>query len=240
MRTVRRVSLWALVGCSLSVSSALAVSVPYSENFDSSNQNWKNSVSNLSQDATWVSGGGPGGAGDAFIESTITTPASGTPSSAQVVFRARNTVNSSNNEFFGDWITENVTRIDLWVRHDAPTALDLGLRIPTSMGFPAMLGRFPDPIQPNVWTLLSMDINDTNPELLDETGPTHNNFNPVFSNVTYLQLFANLSGLPNSTTVHFDLDRVTIVPEPSTWLMAGLGLPALGLAIRARRRRRTA
>lgn len=240
MRFVLRLTLWALVGCSLSVSSALAVSVPYSENFDSTNQNWKNSVGNLSQDATWVSGGGPGGAGDAYIESTITTPASGTPSSAQVVFRARDTVDSSNDLFFGDWITENVTRVDLWVRHDAATPLDLGLRIPTAMGFPAMLGRFPDPIQPNVWTLLSMDINDTNPELLDESGSTHTNFNPVFSNVTYLQLFANLSGQANSATIHFDLDRVTIVPEPSTWLIASMGLPALGLALRARRRRRAA
>lgn len=150
---------------------------------------------------------------------------------------ARNTVNSSSNAFFGDWIANDVTRIDLWVRHDAATALNLGLRIPTSAGFPAMLGRFPDAIQPNVWTLLSMDINNTNPELLDETGPTHNNFNSVFSNVTYLQLFADLSGQANSATIHFDLDRVTIVPEPSAWLMAGLGLPALGLAIRARRRR---
>ena len=44
------------------------------------------------------------------------------------------------------------TTLDLWVRHDAATPIKLGLRIPTSAGFPAMLGRFPDGIQPNTWT----------------------------------------------------------------------------------------
>jgi hypothetical protein len=55
--------------------------------------------------------------------------------------------------------------------------------------------------------------------------------------VTYLQVFADLSGQANSTLINFDLDKVSIVPEPSTWLMAAMGLPTLGLAIRARRRR---
>jgi hypothetical protein len=240
MSFVQRVSLWALVGWSVTVSPAFALTIPYTENFDSTNENWKNSVSNLSQNATWVGSGGPDGASDAFIRSSFTTAPTGTPGSAQVVFRARDTVDSSSDAFFGNWIAGGPTSIDLWVRHDAATPINLGLRIPTSAGFPAMLGRFPDPIQPNTWTHLTMAINNTNPQLLDETGPTHNNFNAVFSNVTYLQLFADFSAQGNSTLINVDLDQVNLVPEPSTWLLAGLGVPAIGLAIRSRRRRRAA
>jgi hypothetical protein len=237
MVSVFRISFFTLIGCSLSASAALALTIPTTENFDATNQNWKNSVSALTQDATWINGGGPAGAADAFIESSFTTAASGTPSASQVVFRARDTVDSSNDAFFGNWIAGGVTTLDFWIRHDAATPLNLGLRLPTSAGFPAMLGRFPVAVQPNTWTHLTMDINSTNPQLLDETGPTHANFNAVFSNVTYLQVFADLSGQANSTVINFDLDKVSLVPEPSTWLMAAMGLPTLGLAIRARRRR---
>jgi len=240
MVSLFRLSLSALIGCSLSASAALALTLPTTENFDATNQNWKNSVSALTQNATWISGGGPSGVGDAFIESSFTTAATGTPSASQVVFRARDTVDSSNDAFFGNWIDAGVTTLDFWIRHDAATPLNLGLRLPTSAGFPAMLGRFPVAVQPNTWTHLTMAINNSNPELLDETGPTHANFNAVFSNLTYLQIFADLSGQGNSTVINFDLDKVSLVPEPSTWLMAGMGLPALGLAIRARRRRRVA
>jgi hypothetical protein len=236
MRIVRSFALVALLGCSLGVSNAMAVTLPVIENFNSTNQNWKNSNSALTQDTTWISSGGPSGASDAFIQSTFTTPASGTPSASQVLFRARNTVNSSGNVFFGNWIADGVQSVDFWIRQDTGSSIDLGLRIPTSAGFPAMLGRFPIQIPSNVWTHVSMAINATNPELLDETGPTHANFSSVFSNVTYLQIFANLSGLPNSTTVHFDVDGFRLVPEPSTWVLASCGGVSMLLACIRRRR----
>jgi len=240
MRSVHSFALIALLSCSFGVSSAMAVTLPVIENFNSTNQNWKNSNIALTQDTTWISGGGPNGASDAFIESTFTTPVSGAASASQVLFRARNTVNSSGNVFFGNWIADGVQSVDFWIRQDSGSAINLGLRIPTSTGFPAMLGRFPTPIQPNVWTHVSMAINATNPELLDETGPTHANFNSVFSNVTYLQIFANLSGLPNSTTVHFDVDAFRLVPEPSTWVMAGCGgVSMLVTCVRRRMARRS-
>jgi len=236
MRLLLRMSLWALVGWSVSVTPALAVTIVYTEHFNTSNENWKNSLSNLSQDATWINGGGPGGVADAFIKSSFTTPPTGTPSSSQVMFRARDTVNSSSNIFFGNWIGGDVS-VDFWFRHDASTALNIGMRVPTAAGFPAMLGRFPVAVLPNTWTHLTMAINATNPDLLDETGPTHLNYNAVFGTVKSIQIFANLATQGNSTLINFDLDQFRLVPEPSTWLMAGVGLPALVLAFRARRRR---
>ena len=217
------------------VSPTFAVTIPFTEEFDTTNENWKNSLSNLSVNATGISTGGPDGVGDTFIRSTFTTGATGIPSSSQVLFRARNTVNSSDNEFFGDWIANDVETLDFWFRHAAPTSLFVGLRIPTANGFPAMLGRFPVAVEPNTWTHLSMEINNTNPELLDETGNTHNNFNDVFSNITSIQIFANLSGQANSATYNFDLDAVRVVTEASSIALGAIGMASV-VGLDARRR----
>ncbi|MBX3413784.1 MAG: PEP-CTERM sorting domain-containing protein [Pirellulales bacterium] len=241
MRLVHRTLFFASLLLCVACSSAHAelIGNPLLEEFDSSAQNWKNYMGNLSQDATWISGGGPDGAGDAYIQSTFTTPVTGSASTSQVVFRARDTVNSSDNIFFGDW-TGGQKVITFSVRHNADSPLSFGMRLPTTMGFPAMIGLFAEPVNPNEWTQLTMLVNNTNPLLTDETGPTHNNFTAVFSAVNSIQIFANLSAQPNSTAISFDLDNFQVVPEPSTIAIAGMGLPALALAGARYRRRKNA
>lgn len=216
----------------MTVSAASAAPISYHEDFDNNNANWRTNDTNVG--TTWINAGGPNGASDEFVRTSLVAD---DLNNAVVVFRARATFDSSNDLIFGNWISGGVYKLEFWFRHDAPDALNLGFRVPTTMGFPAMLGRFPTQVEPNTWTRMSMLINNTNPELLDETGPTHNNYNAVFSNITNFQIFADLAAYTDPTSINFDLDHFTVLPEPSTWLMAAIGIPALGLMARLRRRK---
>lgn len=229
MRLQHRTTLFtALLFCCVGSSAEAAlIGNPLLEEFDASAQNWRVAVS--ANTATWVSGGGPDGAGDAFIRSTFTTPGS----SPQVVLRARLSEPASDGIFFGDW-TGGQKVINFSVRHNAPTPLTFGLRFPMPANFPAMNGTFSDAVDPNEWTQLTLVVNESNPLWINEGAV----FNDVFSNVTNIQLYANLGSLPAATTIDVDLDNFQVVPEPSTIAIAAMGLPAMVLAgVRYRRRK---
>ena len=160
--------------------------------------------------------------------------------SAQVVFRARDQYESSSNIFFGDWISAGVPSVDFWFRQDTGQNISVGMRLSVfENAGQAMLARFPDKVPSGVWTHLTMAINSTNPQLVDEAGPTHDNFVAIFEHVNYITFFADRSSplIANSTVLNFGLDRFTVVPEPSGWQLAWSGFPLLGLAVWARRRR---
>lgn len=214
--------------------------VPYIEEFIATAQNWRTSSSAPAGAATYNAAGGP--SGDSYISSAFTTPVSGPAGNAQVVFRARDQYASSGNIFFGNWIAAGVPSIDFWFRQDTGQEISLGMRL-SVLDNPgqAMLARFPDKLPSGVWTHLTLDISPTNPQLVDETGPTHDNFIPVFESVNYITFFADLSGplIPSSTVLTFGLDRFTVVPEPASWQLAVLGAVALGLIVCFRRRRAT-
>ena len=190
-----------------------AVIVPYTEEFTSDSANWANF--NTSGLLTHVASGGPDGGAYAsgplsFFERTNDPP--------PVVHRARTDLNASGGAFFGNWMTAGARKLRVHVRHDAPTPLNYFVRIASGFGFPGATAVAFQPVAGNQWTELVFDLSPTSPQIVtfeDSDWPT------VFGNVTGLQFGVMTPGtLVNDQTVYaFDLDRVTVVPEPSSLVL---------------------
>ena len=117
-----------------------------------------------------------------------------------------------------------------WFRHDAPVDLTLLLRI-TFAGFPAVSYQGSTSIAPNTWTHVSFDVGPGS-TCIEEGGTC----DAVKANVGNVQFGTNapeaLTALDRAITL--DIDGITLVPEPGTVAMVGLGL--VGLASAGRRR----
>jgi hypothetical protein len=70
---------------------------------------------------------------------------------------------------------------------------------------------------------LSFDIFPSNPAFVTFEGT---NFNTVFSNIGHVQIGVSVPASLDALTspLRFDLDSVSIVPEPGGWLLLTLGM----------------
>ncbi len=201
--------------------SALAVTVPFTEDYSTNDADWKD-VANGNVD--YFAAGGIGGSG--YISTVRTFTAN--PTTAQTVFRAHDSFDSSGDAFVGNWQSAGVTEFSHWIRHDAATELSFSTRFATSANSPganavSSLGLI---AQPNVWTEIVIPIS---PAAIAPEGPP-SVFDDVFQNLGNLQVTARPTDDGNlNTPIRFDLDRVSIVPEPtSSALLAGAALVLAG------------
>lgn len=222
--------------CSFTLaSSTFAATVPFTEDFVSDTANWGADPAVLTA-PTYLTTGGPSGAGDSYISNLKTF---GSSTLGQVLFRGQATFNSSNGAITGNWVTAGVTSLAYWVRHDASEALEFGLRIAktnNNPGYGIMTGTF---VQPNVWTKVTVPISVAAAAgWTYEGGPGNvtTQFNDVFGSVAYVQPLAARGAFAEGTQVTFQLDDVSLVPEPSSWALACLGGFAGLAAIRFRRK----
>jgi len=205
---------------------AVGVIVPFTEEFTTDGANWRD---NANAAVSWSGSGGPDdsahvSAGFNFVASE----ANATP----VILRGQNNFGSSGNAFVGDWIADGVTSFAITVRHDANVPLNFFARFASPAAFPGAVAVNFTPVLPNTWTTLTFAIDGSNPQFINFEG---SDFAGVFSNIGRVQVGvsvpASLAGVDAPFT--FGLDRVGVVPAPSTAL---LGLLGLGLAARGRRR----
>lgn len=211
-----------------------AATVPFTEDFPSNTANWfANSAGTVP--VVFNASGGPDGG--SFVSSAINfvgVVAGGPP---PLMFRGQENFASSGGAFLGNWITDGVTDLSLYVRHDAGVPLDFFTRIAAAPSvMPPVGGAISNTlaVPSGVWTPISIAINPTNAGLL----PEFSNFSAIFSNVARIQI--GISPPPAlfgaNQTVTFGLDKVSIVPEPASLLLLGCG----GLVLTAQRRRRSA
>jgi hypothetical protein len=207
----------------LLTSSAGAVTVPFTEDFATNNSNWGKSPGAFTG-ADYVATGGPTGAGDGFI-STAFTFAGG--DLGQLVFRGQDNFNSSNDAFVGNW-NGTVTALSFYIRQNSSIPLDVGVRLATSANFPAANWISQIDVQPNVWTKVTIPITDTpGPDVIyTPEGPI--TLASVINSLGNIQILSQRQTLPVGTVVTFDVDKVSIVPEPSSMVLAGFGLAAVG------------
>ncbi len=201
-----------------------AATVPFTEDFAVDNANWADSsFSPLAYNAA----GGPDGS--SFV-STTSDFLNANANDTLTIFRGHDSLDSSNDAFVGNYLAEGVTTLSVQVRHFAPEPLGFFARLASSANFPAAAVVEVVPVIPGVWTELTFDLSETNPFLFPEGVP----YGSIFSSIGNIQIGvtapASLAG--SATPIPYQLDKVTITPEPAS---AGLFAVA-GLAMLRRRK----
>jgi len=119
-------------------------------------------------------------------------------------------------------VSFGVGKFHAFVRHNAPQPLNFFNRFTSPINFPGAFALHFDPVLPNVWTELILDLSPANPQFVTFEGAT---FAEVFSEIGNVQFGVSvpdgLAGVNQEFT--FDLDQVSIsaVPEPATLVLTG-------------------
>jgi hypothetical protein len=215
------VSVVALYGVML-IAPAKAVTVGYTESFTANDAGWRG-LSTAQLVDHEASGGVDDGGYIKHIDSALTpagnfvaSPVPGGPSGA-IIFRANSS--ASGGAFTGDYLTPNVTNVYAYLQHDfAELPVSYYLRLPGAIPGQAAVF-FGDQAVPasSGWTRVNFEISPANFSLAGSPGTT---FESVLANVPNFQIGAAIFGTPSpagaATNVHFGLDQVLIVPEPSS------------------------
>jgi hypothetical protein len=227
--------------CGLVLTSTVTAATLYTEEFVSDDALWGkySAASSVRVAPDYFTTGGPDGVGDSYISSehTILETTSG-----QVIFRGQGNFDSSGDNFVGSWDAIGATRLEYWVRHNADVELTLGVRLAGPTNSPAFAILSGTPVAPNIWTKIVVPIDVTSSAgWVYEGAPTGTlatRYNAIINNVANVQIMAVRGSVETGEVVTFDLDGVSLVPEPGSFALAGLGACA-GLALVVRRRRAT-
>lgn len=223
MRTSHGLTLaFVLIG----VSAASAATVPFTEDYAASSANWRDSTGVT--DLSWQAAGGPDGGSYASGTFNFAFSVEGdTPA----LLRGQQSYGSSGGAFVGNWLADGVSEFSMMVRHNAPEPLTFFTRFAGPGNFPGAIALEFIPVLPFTWTEVAFAIDPSNPEFITFEG---SDFATVFSNIGNLQIgvfvSSTLAGV--DAPYSFDLDKVSIVPEPA----AGLALATLALLALRRRR----
>jgi hypothetical protein len=200
-----------------------ATTVPFTENFLADVANWTNF--NGTALLSFNDSGGPDDSSYASGDYNFKDLAFG--DQGPVILRASPTPlgAASAGNLFGDWIADGVTSFSAQVRHNASVPLTFFARFASPFNFPGGTAIRFAPVLPNIWTDLKFDIHPSNPAFVTFEGET---FTDVFDGVGNIQIGVSvpqaLAGLDRSFV--FDVDQVSIVPEPSSWVITGLAVLA--------------
>lgn len=211
-------------------STSQAATIGFVEDFDTDVAGWED---NVNHPIGFVASGGVDGGSYAtttFNYNGFASPFGGGP----VTHRGSFSDNASGGAFVGDYLAEGVGAIKISFRHNAPEAINLFLRVATSVNFPGAVVNQALDVPANQWTELTFAIEPFSPACTGEAVPCA----AAFSNVQNIQFGTNAPAglLDDDVAYSLDIDRITIVPipEPGTALLMGLGL--LGLTAAGRKK----
>lgn len=212
---------------------AFGLTSPFTENFDADAANWLNSNSTALLDFNAT--GGPDGSSYASGAFNFLNSAE---DDSPVILRGTSSIvgASSDGAFFGNWAAGPIASFGVQVRHDADLPLTFFTRFADPNNFPGATAIHFAPVPPNTWTLLEVPINPANPQFVTFEGES---FETVFDNIGNVQIGvsvpAALAGVDQE--FHFDIDQVSIVPEPAAGTLTSFAALGLWTVIGRRRAR---
>ncbi len=227
-----RVTAVAFIALSASAGVASAALVPFTENFAAGPSDWRQADGIT--DLNWLPAGGPDGS--SYGSGLFSFVAQG-PGAQPAILRAHDeygAAGASGGAFVGNWLADGATGFSAWVRHSAPMPLTFYARYASPTNSPGAASVQFAPVLPNTWTQLTFDLAFGTPNLFLEGAPSQTLYNSVFSNIGHVQIGAQvpdqLAGSP--LTFSFDVDGVSLIPEPAT---ASLVLLVAGAMLTRRR-----
>ncbi len=226
---MRVMSCVSLLWITLTAAPALSATIPFTEGFDADASNWYDAGS--TGPLSWVPAGGPDGSAYASGSFNFAPFIAGDTLSAA---RAQDEFGSSGGAFEGNYIVEGVLSLSVFVRHDAPVPLNVFSRLSGPANFPGAIAIAFVPVLPNTWTEIVFDLTVSSPHLVSFEGSS---YAAVFSNVGHVQFGVEVPALLAGSDVDYDfqIDGVSLVPEPTTAGMMVLGLFGIALAGRSPR-----
>lgn len=228
---------------------SLAATNHYTEDFTSNNAGWTDTASNpIDHVLSGGFGSSPYGslpaASNPAILNLQPNPNPGA-NQGRILFRANNS--ASGGAFTGDWLAAGITRVQAYLSHDFDAeGFDFDADLYDDMRFYLRFSKQPGQAGV-IWSsdvvdfdagfaLVNFDINSSTYLIAGSPAAT---FTSVMSSVAEFQIGAvtntTTPSATHSVTVDFHVDHVSLVPEPSSVLLA---LGALFAGAFARRRSR--
>ena len=213
----RTIAMFALTAA-MTALTASATTIPYSEEFPTDNANWTNVAGTTP--LNWIAAGGPdGGSFASGAVNFLSFPDGANPVAGQ----GTQADGASGGAFFGDYIAEGATGFAMWVRHDFFQPLTFFGRFATpTPGFAGIAVQFGVAL-PNEWTPIFFPIGAASPNFVTYEAGT---FETVMNNITKLQIGVivpdGAGGLDQDITI--DMDKLTLIPEPTSAAGLGMGL----------------
>lgn len=201
--------------------------VPFTEDFSAGNASWSTGNANVA--AGWSANGGV--MDGAYITSTGTVLTTGF---GAIVLRGNASADASGDAFVGDWLGGGVSFFSAFVRHNAPTALNFYARLDAGAGRAGSSIDFSVPS--DTWFQLNVPIVNS-PSSFQSFGA--GSFNTVFNGIQNVQIAisTNQAAAVIGQTYSVGLDQVSVVPEPGTVSLLGMGAAFVAYFTTRRRRR---
>jgi hypothetical protein len=203
--------LTALLACTPS----WAVTLGYTESFTTSNAGWSGLL--VTQPLDHSPTGGVDNGGHVEIQPSTDPAASALGGNGPVIFRAP--ASASGGAFTGNWLTSGISTVQAYFRHSLDLApINIYIRMAGAPGTAGVFFADSQVEQSDGWTLVNFDVTEDNFTVAGGPGTTYTG---VLGNVTQFQFGAQLLTAvdPASTQIHFELDQVSLVPEPSSLLL---------------------
>jgi len=222
-------ALTASAACSFALfaQSAAAGINGFTETFATGASNWRNF--NGTASLNWFATGGPVGESYASGQLNLsgTTPGGFPPT----VIRAAASYGSSNGSYVGNWVSEGVTNVGFWFRHDLSQSITVTGRFATPINTPGASLVSAAPIASNTWTFVSFNVAQGSSDIISLGGGT---YSAIFSNIGNIQLgFQVPTALAGQNIIGtFDITGFAVTPAPGALILFAAG----GL-VRSRRRR---
>lgn len=214
----------AILALTLTAGFASASVVGFAEDFTQDPAGWRNF--NNSANLQWIASGGPDGS--AYATSLFNLAGTSSGGFPATVIRAVST--SSGGAFVGNWLQDGVTGFAFSFRHNLPEAITITGRFASPTNNPGASTQTSVQVAPNVWTTVSIDLQQGSPDIISFGSAGPNGYSAVFSSIGNIQIGFNVSPTlaGQNINANFDIDAVRIIPAPASCaLVAFAGLAGL-------------